>query len=383
MRVAVATIAVAMTVSCQPGGTTRSSLPATSPVPSHVASNGWLTSSFAQAWPRATSQFIPISQTDGREFFLNAVSPSPDWVLGYLGGPPKDPSRQGLQNPIAVLLNVSDGASKAIVKLDPSLAQGGFDTDGRFVVWVEASDPRGLDWRVLAKPVGSASTPTVIAKSDANAAAGGGSFVFPHIDHGAVVWSQMNGQVSDVYAAGADGSAPRQLTNDASSPLIGWPLVAYARHASPSAPVNQYVLGLYDLRAHRETILNDVSSPSSWAVSSYGVAWVDSSRKKLFVRDIRTGRNRLIADVSSSRTNYLQFPAMNARFVAWSQEGGEWLFDTTSGRSIQLSEHRLFNSVWLHGDTLAWPVPIPPSDPTWKPWNGLRGYYVVDTRTLA
>jgi hypothetical protein len=325
---------------------------------------------------------VPITQSDGRQFYLNAVVPTPDRLLGYIGDPPADPSTQGLQNPVAAMLSLVDASTMPIVKLDPSAAQGGFDADDAYVVWIQASDQRSIDWRLYSKRISSPSGPVVLAKAPAGGSTAPGSFVFPHIDHDTVVWSETDGQTSNVYVTDASGAPPRLVASDASNPQIAWPVVAYAEHQSPSAPIDQFVIGVSNLGSNSRMVMSEVQSPSSWAISSRGLAWVDSKRKKLYEMDFATGRQRMIADVSKSITNYIQFPAMNDRYVAWSQEGGEWIFDTKTGTSIQLSDHRLFNSVWLHGNTLAWPVAIPQSDPAWKPWNGLRGYYVVDTRTL-
>jgi hypothetical protein len=345
---------------------------------------GWLTPAFIKAWPHAETKFVPITQNDGRQFYLNALLPAPDRILGYIGGPPSDPSSQGLVNPIAVLLNPATGSMTEIVTLNPSKAQGGFDADETYVVWMEASDPRSIDWRLLSKRIGGSSdSPRVLASAKASDSTTGGSFVFPHVDHSVVVWSELSGPTSNVYAASADGTAPRLIARDAAAPQFTWPLVAYARHSAPSAPISQFVVAVYDLETRTESVLNDIESPSSWAISTSRIAWVDTARKKLFLRDLKTGQQTLIAASSASLTDYLQFPVMNSRYLAWSQEGAEWIYDTVTRKSIQLSQHRLFNSVWLHGDSLAWPVAIPREDPSWKPWSGLRGYYVVDTRTLT
>lgn len=351
----------------------------------------YLMPGYLATWPRSSPRFVPIDRPDGSEFLLNAVLPTPDRVLGIVGGAPADPSKQTLVNPALAILDLADNKMQVIMQLVQSRCQGGFAADDKFVVWVEADDPPGcLSWHLYSRPL-DASQP---AKELARARTPSGQsptldqyHPMPDIDHGTVVWAasdSSNRQVSDVYMARAEGSAVQVLAVDAAAPQISGPFVGYIQHSGAPVPGGETHLAIYNLTTSHASAVGGVSSPSYWAVGGPGptVAWVDSARKKFNLLDVRSGQQIIIANVAPSLTNYIQFVSVNDHFVAWSQEGGEWIYDISTGKSVQLNQHPLFDSVQLRWDSLAWLVPIPSTDPTWKPWHGLRGYYVVDTRTL-
>src|SRR5258708_22864067 len=113
------------------------------------------------------------------------------------------------------------------------------------------------------------------------------------------------------------------------------------------------------------------------AIHGTDIIWVDASRKKLMLRP-PSPTDILIRDVSSQMENYLQYPVFDDRLIAWSEDGADMAFDRKLHEIVQLSAHRLFGRVFLHGSTLAWQNTDTPK----VNGPGTTFYSLLDTRDL-
>jgi hypothetical protein len=243
------------------------------------------------------------------------------------------------------------------------------DADDRWVVWVEASlQPNFEDWQLYAYD-----RQTHAVKEIAKAARGADGRpvptpnVQPKVDHGMVVWSAGTaeapvGSHADSFIADLASGTVRVLVPESLGAVIEWPTVIVARHF-PSA-VSGTRLVAHDLGTGTETDVG-IEGAAYYAVGGGSLAWIDDTLGAVSVRDLATGRDRVIVDYRSvgQAGAHLQFVSLSDRLVAWGQSGGAWAYDRKRETLVRLATVEPFTYVYLNGAALEWLDGRRPGDP--------------------
>lgn len=292
------------------------------------------------AWGEVKATRLPAAVGKGQHFVVaNAVTPDGRFVIGSVlrDGFGLTP---GTEPGEAALYEVATGRVVEMARLQSVDSQvQSAAADGDHVVWQEAADQDGFDWRLY-----DYSIPTGRVREIARAATKGGKPVPSPLStvwasHGVIVWGQAvgagvaEGDVSNAVVRRADLSTGRVTTvaTRAGSPALSWPWLAW--ESLPADGSWRTVL------ANLETGWTGsmAATPESMAMSGVSAAFAAADLHSIWVLDdvSRPDQARQVAR-GADETDYLEWPTLNDRVVAWAQNGQSIVYDRAEGRLVTL-----------------------------------------------
>jgi len=234
------------------------------------------------------------------------------------------------------------------------------DADDRWVVWVEASlQPNFEDWQLYAYDRQTRAVKLVASAAHApDDRPVPTPNVQPRVDHGMAVWSAGTaeaplGSHADTFIANLDAGTVRVLAPESLGAVIAWPTVIVARHVASAVSGTRLVAD--DLATAAETDLG-IEGAGYYAIDGSSLAWIDDSLRAVLLRDLATGRDRVVVDYRSlgQTAPHLQFVYLSDRLVAWGQSGGAWTYDRKLETLVRLASVEPFTYVYLNGVALEW-----------------------------
>ena len=335
----------------------------------------------ATAWGRVAATRLPAVVEKGRYFvFANAGTPDGRYLIGSVmrehfldvSGSPGD----------AALYEVATGRIVRMARLQsPDSRVQSASSDGRWVVWQEASDSDGFDWRVYAYSLADRRVKEVARATTVDGKAVPSPLNFVWASHGMAVWGQAvgggvtQGDVSNSVVREADlatGSITT-LATGAGSPALSWPWVAW--EDLPKGGTWRTVFSNLEtgwtgsMDATPPVLSIDGASVAFGAADNHSIWLIDDMTRPAEVTQVARG---------ADETDYLEWPSLNERIVAWAQNGQSIVFDRLQHRLVSLPVAYGWASGWAAGPDLVWAETGPTFAQTGRPdW-----FVVLDTRTL-
>ncbi len=341
--------------------------------------------SSATAWGPISVTRLPIGLGGGQHFvFANAATPDGRYLIGTRQPDDFLPEGGHSQPGEVALYGVRDRDVVGMARLESSSSQVlSASADDRWVVWQEADDqPYFVNWRLR---VYDRATGRVRELARAPIVGGGllkGPLSFVSAGRGIALWGQglgdrvRRGDMRDAVVRRADlaSGGITTLASSAGWPSLSWPWAAWVVFDPGAAHVEVRNLetGASSSMGIRPSLLtldggslaySDESSAGIWLVDSVG----------------GSGPGRLIAR-GPDKTVALEWPTLNARIVAWAQNGVSIVYDRLQDRLVSLPVASGWSSSTASGPLLVWEEmgSGAPVDQRWSDWIAL-----VDTRSLG
>lgn len=340
--------------------------------------------SSAVAWGDVPVRRLPISLGGGRHFvFANAATSDGRYLIGASRPDAAQPDSAHTVPGQAVLYEVGSGNVVPMARLAfPSSQILSAAGDGRWVVWQEANDePDFYNWRLRAYDLETGSVHEIArATTGAGGAPLPGPLSFVATGHGLAMWGQgvgprvIAGSMQDAVVRQADLASGRVTTvaTSAGWPTLSWPWVAWVVFEGGGGYV------------HAENLNSGWTSrlairPASLSLSGASLAYNDAASLSVWLIDRIDGGGTGTMIARSPQGNYLEWPTINSRIVAWAENGSSDVFDRALGQEVVLPVSYGWSSSTVSGPLLVWEE-TDPSTPVSQAWPDRAA--VLDTSVL-
>lgn len=347
------------------------------------------TLTLAQAWGAPHITRLPTAQPNNELFaFEGAATPDGQWLVGEIE--PRDLLDNHTIIPTIALYNVSTHAMRFVhALLHPQSQIETASTDGRWLVWSEATQQAPFEWRIFAYDMRTGATRQVAQAPRINGQPVSGPNGGPVVSDGHVIWSQP---IAPVDASSLQNIALE--VEDMSSGVVStlamgvgqiacsWPWIAWTQAGS-----NDY-LSIANLETHAQQRLDHYAAAPTLSGASLTFGYYS---------DID-----MIADVSQMGAVQTLYtppagsnappgpPSISARLVAWGSSGSPpipLVWDRMEGTSVLLpaSDTAPIVGAWTSGTLLVWTVGESQAQQRTDEQNHLaplETLYIVDTSTL-
>lgn len=330
--------------------------------PSSVSGSGPADTALAvparAAWGSTAPVRLPVEVGRGQHFvFANAATPDGRYLLGSV-------QRDGFgQTPgtvpgEAALYEVGTGKVVSMSRLQaPDSQILSAASDGDWIVWAEAPDSSEFGWRIYAYSLSSRRVREVAraATHDGRPVAGPLSFVWA--SRGAAVWGQAlgsgvtQGDVANAVVRRADLATGRitTLASSAGSPALSWPWMAWeslpAGGSWRTVFRNEQTGWRGSMDAAPPVLTLDGPSAAFPAADSHSIWLLDDITEASAPTQVARG---------ADDTDYLEWPTLNGRIVAWAQNGQSIVYDRTERRLVTLPVGSSWSSGTVAGPLLVW-----------------------------
>lgn len=340
--------------------------------------------SSAVAWGNVPVRRLPISLGGGQHFvFANAATSDGRYLIGASRQDTAPPDAVHGVPGQAVLYEVASGKVVPMARLAfPSSQVLSAAGDGRWIVWQEANDePDFYNWRLRAYDRDTGSVREIArATTDAGGAPLPGPLSFVATGHGLAMWGQgvgprvSAGSMQDAVVRRADLASGSVTTVAVSAgwPALSWPWAAWVVFEGTGGYV--HTTNLDTGRTSRLEI-----RPASLSLSGPNLAYNDAASLSVWLVDRVDvgGPGTMVA--RSPEGNYLEWPTINPRIVAWAENGSSTVFDRARVQEVVLPVSSGWSSSTASGPLLVWEE-TDPSTPVSQGWPDRVA--VVDTSVL-
>lgn len=296
-----------------------------------------------------------------RNDFLDTTSSTPGDVVLYEVGTAKIQKLATMQAPNSQVTSAS--------------------ADEDWIVWMEADDADAYDWHLFAADRATLQVHEVARAATKDGNPVPGPFTFVWVSHGSVVWGQgagsgiTEGSVGNAVVQRHDLATGKTETiaRAAGSPALSWPWIAWEEFPSQGSP--RTVVANLDtgwkgtLDTLPATIVLDRQSAAYSAKDLHSVWLIDDVTEPSSATQIARG-----VDVA----DYLQWPSLNERIVAWVQDDVSVVFDRAEHRLVRLPVAHGWSWGTAAGPNLVWfetdPAHTATDHPDWA--------VIADTRTF-
>jgi hypothetical protein len=325
------------------------------------------------AWGEIAIARLPV-QVEPSRYFVYSGSATPDgrFLIGsllrnsFLETP-------GIKPGSVVLYEVATGKVTTLASMRvPTSLVFSASADEDWIVWQEAADSAGYDWRLFA-----ADRATLHVHEVARAAVSGGRSVpsplsFVSVSRGIVVWGQAigtgveEGSVANAVVLRADLATGTTTTvaTAAGSPAFSWPWLAWSVFPADAPRELRF--------ANLETGWTGSSPtvPASIALSGSSAAYAAADLHSIWlVEDVTNATAAVEIARGVDDADYLQWPSINERILAWSQDDSSLVYDRADHRLVSLPVSTGWSSGMVSGALLVWfeADPVKPSadHPDW------------------
>ena len=312
----------------------------------------------AAAWGDVRVVRLPVGVEPGRHFvFANAGTPDGRYLIGSVqrdgfgttpGGAPGE----------AALYEVASGRVVKMARLQASTSQVlSAAADGDWVLWQESPDQAGWGWRLYAYSLSTRRVHELARAATSGGQAVPGPLGFVSAGHGIAVWGQAvgsglkEGDVSNAVVQRLDLASGRVTTvaRSAGSPALSWPWLAWEE----LSPGGEWRLVASNLETGQRSSVPAASEAIALCGASavYGAA----DNHSLWLIDDLAGPSAAVqvargADVA----DYLEWPTLNGRIVAWAQNDFSIVYDRAERRLVALPVAYGWSSSTVAGPNLVW-----------------------------
>ena len=368
-----------------PTASTGNSLPGVSAPPSSVSGSGPAATAIAvpaaRAWGEVATTRLPVAIGGSRHFVAaDAGTSDGAYLIGSVqrDGFPDAPGRPGY----AALYEVATGRVLKMADLQtPDSQVWSASGDDEWVAWLEADDAAAYDWRLFSYSRRTGRVREVARASENGDKAVPGPMSLVWVGHGVVLWGQAvgtgvsQGDVSNTVVRRADLASGRveTLATSAGSPALSWPWVAWL--SLPAGGSWRTVFRNLDtgwtdsMDQTPPVIALDGQSAAFGAADSHSIWLIDDVTRPSAVVQIARG---------ADDTDYLEWPTLNSRIVAWAQNGDSIVYDRAERQLVVLPVGYDWASGWVAGPNLVWaeagPTTLDTGHPDW--------FVVVDTTSM-
>jgi hypothetical protein len=232
------------------------------------------------------------------------------------------------------------------------------EMDEDYLVWEQDHDPDIVrpDWTIYSYSFKERKVRVLGKWSDFTDVLYDSNQVFPHIDHGWVIWGAVaKGNEPVVIRAPADGSAKAEiLIHHAVTPSYVYPLVAFAN----AADVEHLTLDVLNLESGQQRTMRPLPSHGAITLSDHAVM-LTSSTGGAEVTSLDTGKTKQLSPLPDS-----QWPAASHDLIAWYDNQHSYVYRVSTGTMTVLGNRHSANWVGVAGTYVWWTVDKDPQDTT-------------------
>lgn len=342
------------------------------------------------AWgTQYTVHKVPIKMGDDHVIIPITVTPDGRYLVGS-----KTPRRLFSEPAVFGMLDVESLQFTPIHAVATNETQVvGADADDAWIVWSEAArQPDLADWVLYAY-----NRQTQEVQQIAQAATGpdgevvSGTFLLPKVDHGIVVWDEVVVTPDGAYNivvkhAELPTGKVELLADPARAPAISWPYIAWlARLNEPSTQLEdtaKSVITVLNVETGEKHTLTHPDTPRYFALHGTSLVWITAPGSQAILTDLDETFHQVIAHADGD--DYLEFPTIGDRIVAWTSTSQGIAWDRTQQRLIELSPEGVIN--FTNGTAYVWETPLSVEQYTADKRAGVvsntETLYVIDTTTL-
>ena len=350
----------------QPTQPIHPSIPAPLPTGASTSANA---RDMNQAWgANLPIARVPLLVDDQHAFILNAVTPDARFLVGSVVTRNAD-EHGGTEPGKAVLLDVqSHQATEMHVFPRKDTQMGPASADDEWVVWSEAAQEPGFfaDWVIYSYNRKTHSVKQVAAapREKNGELITGGPLVFPKVDHGIVVWSQIPPASIDnvhvlVMSADLVTGKVSTLTDLGQQPTISWPYVAW-EGPRPDTPqtltrTQETCIYLLNLETNVTKPLKSTHNTSYFALYKGAVVWISEHGDQIILTDVDESKSQVIAEPGEAAGGPLQYPSIGDRLVTWVSYTRTEVWDRTEQRLVYVvNPYGLQGNSIANGNAYAW-----------------------------
>lgn len=334
------------------------------------------------AWGPIQTTRLPIAVESGRYFvFSGSATPDGHFLIGDVVR--NDFLETSSTTPGDVVLYEVGSAKihKLATMQSPNSQVTSASADEDWIVWMEADDADAYDWHLFAAERATLRVHEVARAATNDGQPVPGPFTFVLVSHGLVVWGQgvgsgiSQGSVGNAVVRRHDlaRGTTETIASAAGNPAFSWPWIAWEEFLTKGSPktvvANLETGWTGTLDSLPATLVLDGQSAAYSAKDLHSIWLIDDVTEPSSANEIA----RAVDDA-----DYLQWPSLNERIVAWVQDDASVVFDRAEHRLVRLPVAHGWSWGTAAGPTLVWFE----TDPSHAATDHPDWVVIADTRTF-
>jgi hypothetical protein len=333
------------------------------------------------AWGQIQTTRLPVGVEPNRYFVFSSGTPDGRFLIGSVLRNNFLDTSTSIPGDVVLY----DIEAEKVLKLAAMQAANSQVTssaaDENWIVWMEADDPDAFDWHLFAADRRTLQVREVAKATTKDGKAVPGPFTFVWVSHGSVVWGQgidsgiIKGDVANAVILRHDLATrtTETIASAAGSPALSWPWVAWEEFPSPGSP--RTVVANLDTgwKGSLDTL------PATIVLNGRSAAYSAKDLHSIWLIDDVTAPSSATQIVRTDGVaDYVQWPSLNERIVAWGQDDDSVVFDRAERRLVRLP----VANGWSWGTTAGPNIVWHETDPSHTAADHPDWVVVADTRTF-